>query len=252
MTAAILATGCLVWSRALAVEGQQAPVLPLPKAPSAEGGQTDVGVWVVEGPVGSGDLPEVAGPAAAESQGLTPGQTAHVVVMGKDYDVRTNAGTVRELLSAMGIEPDGNDRVLPPPGTPLSSDPSIRIVDSALLVGSSPQPSSFQSALVREHFGNLAKPRTERDTTPAPSPASYGSSQTGEASWYDRPGLTAASPTLPFGTTVLVTNVATGASVTVVIDDRGPFGGRIIDLSDEAFERIAPLSQGVAQVRLSW
>ncbi len=51
---------------------------------------------------------------------------------------------------------------------------------------------------------------------------------------------------------VTVTNLANGKTVQVVINDRGPFGGRIIDLSDEAFARIAPLSQGVCQVQLSW
>ena len=79
--------------------------------------------------------------------------------------------------------------------------------------------------------------------------------QVGEASWYSfapGDGLTAAHPWLPFGTVVRVTNLANGNSVTVVINDRGPFGGRIIDLSDEAFARIAPLSQGVCQVRLAW
>jgi rare lipoprotein A len=57
---------------------------------------------------------------------------------------------------------------------------------------------------------------------------------------------------LPFGTVVTVTNLANGNRVQVVINDRGPFGGRIIDLSDQAFARIAPLSQGVCQVRLTW
>jgi rare lipoprotein A (peptidoglycan hydrolase) len=79
--------------------------------------------------------------------------------------------------------------------------------------------------------------------------------QVGEASWYSfapGSGLTAAHPWLPFGTVVTVTNLANGNRVQVVINDRGPFGGRIIDLSDEAFARIAPLSQGVCQVRLTW
>jgi rare lipoprotein A len=81
------------------------------------------------------------------------------------------------------------------------------------------------------------------------------SAQVGQASWYSFApggGLTAAHPWLPFGTVVTVTNIANGKTVQVVINDRGPFGGRIIDLSDEAFARIAPLSQGVCQVRLSW
>jgi rare lipoprotein A len=39
----------------------------------------------------------------------------------------------------------------------------------------------------------------------------------------------------------------------VTINDRGPFtGGRIIDLSKEAFAAIAPLGAGVCQVRLTW
>ena len=79
-------------------------------------------------------------------------------------------------------------------------------------------------------------------------------SDTGGATWYsEADGLSAAHPTLPFGTVVRVENLANGAWVNVVIRDRGPFGsGRIIDLSDEAFRRIASLSTGVIQVRIRW
>ena len=86
-------------------------------------------------------------------------------------------------------------------------------------------------------------------------PGTDGASQTGLASWYDPPwsGLTAAHPSLPFGTMVTVTDVETGRSVTVVIDDRGPFApGKIIDLSPEAFAVLRPLGTGVIDVRLSW
>ena len=48
-------------------------------------------------------------------------------------------------------------------------------------------------------------------------------------------GFTAAHRTLPFGTRVLVTNARNGHSVTVRINDRGPYGrGRIIDVSHAA------------------
>ena len=51
--------------------------------------------------------------------------------------------------------------------------------------------------------------------------------------------MTAAHRTLPFGTKVLVTHVATGRTVTVTINDRGPFmKGRIIDLSRGAASAI--------------
>ena len=77
----------------------------------------------------------------------------------------------------------------------------------------------------------------------------------GQATWYDPPwsGLTAAHPWLPFGTQVLVTDLASGRSVTVTIDDRGPFApGRIIDLSPEAFAALQPLGAGVLDVTIAW
>jgi len=85
--------------------------------------------------------------------------------------------------------------------------------------------------------------------------ATIHGTETGEASWYSfapGSGFTAAHPWLPFGTIVTVTYLATGESIDVVINDRGPFGGRVIDLSDEAFAALAPLGQGVMDVRLSW
>jgi uncharacterized protein YabE (DUF348 family) len=79
--------------------------------------------------------------------------------------------------------------------------------------------------------------------------------QEGLASWYDPPwsGLTAAHPSIPMGTYVTVTEVATSRSVRVLIDDRGPFAeGKIIDLSPEAFAALQPLGRGVLQVRIDW
>jgi rare lipoprotein A len=62
--------------------------------------------------------------------------------------------------------------------------------------------------------------------------------------------LTAAHPSLPFGTKVRVTNRHTGRSVVVRINDRGPFvKGRVIDLSPAAAKAIGV--GGVAQVSLS-
>ncbi len=77
--------------------------------------------------------------------------------------------------------------------------------------------------------------------------------QSGKGTWYGAPSMTAAHPTLPFGTVVQVTNLETGKTVTVTIRDRGPYGdGRIIDLSKDAFAKLAPLSEGVIPVRIRW
>lgn len=62
---------------------------------------------------------------------------------------------------------------------------------------------------------------------------------------------TAAHRTLPFGTLVLVTNLINGKSVTVRVNDRGPFvHGRIIDLSMAAATAIGLTGEGVAPVRI--
>lgn len=78
--------------------------------------------------------------------------------------------------------------------------------------------------------------------------------QTGKATWYAQAdGLSAAHRTLPFGTVVRVENLANGKWVNVVIRDRGPYGkNRIIDLSDEAFRRLASLGTGIVNVRIRW
>ncbi|MFY0989506.1 septal ring lytic transglycosylase RlpA family protein [Halomonas sp. C05BenzN] len=66
---------------------------------------------------------------------------------------------------------------------------------------------------------------------------------------FDQQALTAAHPTLPFGTKVLVTRPDTGKEVEVLINDRGPFvPGRIIDLSKRAARELGMLNRGVAPV----
>jgi rare lipoprotein A (peptidoglycan hydrolase) len=56
---------------------------------------------------------------------------------------------------------------------------------------------------------------------------------------FDPQGMTAAHRTLPFGTRLTVTNPRTGKSVTVVINDRGPFvSGVALDLSLAAAQAI--------------
>ena len=63
--------------------------------------------------------------------------------------------------------------------------------------------------------------------------------------------MTAAHPTLPFGTHVRVTDVATQRTVVVRINDRGPFvQGRIIDLSTAAAEVLGIIERGIAMVEI--
>jgi rare lipoprotein A len=71
----------------------------------------------------------------------------------------------------------------------------------------------------------------------------------GEA--FDPSKLTAAHRTLPLGSRVRVTNLRNDETVTVRINDRGPFhGNRVLDLSRRAAERIGMLARGTARVKI--
>ena len=75
--------------------------------------------------------------------------------------------------------------------------------------------------------------------------------QTASGEKFDTHELTAAHPTLPFGTKLRVTNVATGRSVTVRVNDRGPYvPGRIVDVSYSAADALGMVGKGIANVKL--
>lgn len=66
---------------------------------------------------------------------------------------------------------------------------------------------------------------------------------------FDTNAMTAAHKTLPFNTMVKVTNPNNGSSVTVRINDRGPYiDGRCLDLSTAAFDQIIGTGAGVGTV----
>ena len=68
---------------------------------------------------------------------------------------------------------------------------------------------------------------------------------------FDMHAMTAAHPSLPFGTRVQVTRPKTGRTVHVRINDRGPFvRGRIIDLSYAAARQLGMLADGLARVHI--
>src|SRR5688572_19150833 len=68
---------------------------------------------------------------------------------------------------------------------------------------------------------------------------------------YDQEKMTAAHPTLEFGSRVRVTNLSNGESVVVRVTDRGPYvRGRVIDVSVGAARELRFVKRGVTRVRL--
>jgi rare lipoprotein A len=80
---------------------------------------------------------------------------------------------------------------------------------------------------------------------------SFAGRRTASGELYDEDQMTAAHPTLPFGTLLLVRRVANGRYVIVRVNDRGPFvSDRKIDLSHAAAAKIGLLVAGVGRVEL--
>ncbi|MCC5943902.1 MAG: septal ring lytic transglycosylase RlpA family protein [Bernardetiaceae bacterium] len=123
----------------------------------------------------------------------------------------------------------------------------------------------------KPHKEQKANTKTEKDTPnkknkPEEQAPKVVSTQEGQASYYgdkyhgrptasgekyNKTQLTAAHPKLAFGTTVRVTNLKNQKTVTVRINDRGPFvRGRIIDLSRAAAEKIDMIRDGVVPVKI--
>lgn len=70
---------------------------------------------------------------------------------------------------------------------------------------------------------------------------------------YDKNGMTAAHKTLPLNSLVVVTNLKTGTTVTLRVNDRGPFiGKRIIDLSEAAANIMGIKGSGLGEVRVQY
>jgi rare lipoprotein A len=91
----------------------------------------------------------------------------------------------------------------------------------------------------------------ERQTKSHGIASFYSDTKTASGEKFNPQELTAAHPSLPFGTKLRVTNVSTGQSVTVRVNDRGPYvPGRVVDVSYSAAEALGMVGRGVAPVKL--
>lgn len=156
-----------------------------------------------------------------------PGDS-HVVVLGPS-DIAAEAATTTTTAP-------------PPPTTVRRATPTTakRVVKPAVRPKAAPTTTT------------TAKPRPKpKPTTTTVSPDAH--TESGKGTWYDhQPGI-CAHKSLPFGTVVTVTNVENGKSVQCTVGDRGPYvAGYVIDLNPREFEQLAPRSEGVISVRLTW
>jgi peptidoglycan lytic transglycosylase len=108
-------------------------------------------------------------------------------------------------------------------------------------------------SIVRRHDPYASEKHTGDLKLPSQGVASFYTegARTANGEKFDPNQLTAAHPTLPFGTKLRVTNTTNGQSVTVRVNDRGPFvPGRVVDVSYSAAQALGMVGQGTAKVKL--
>ncbi|MDP8961026.1 MAG: septal ring lytic transglycosylase RlpA family protein [Actinomycetota bacterium] len=150
--------------------------------------------------------------------------------------------------------------VVPPPVGPPRTPPRPNLVVRRAEAPAPPpaRPPNREAAPARPQArkpqARKADPTASAGRRLIRGPASwYGPGFAGKATAsgevYDPSELTAAHRSLPFGTRVRVTNQRNGRSVVVRINDRGPFvGGRILDVSSAAADRLRMKGHGVVPV----
>lgn len=185
-----------------------------------------------------------------------------VVAGGAAATVITSGIDPQEATTAL-VVPDAQPDPLVAPEQAGGLDPQLREQAEQAREQATQSQSATATAILQE-------PEPEEEEEPATTDSSTGSEQgtgqggTCQASFYgdgfhgattangetfDTYGMTAAHKTLPFDTMVKVTNPTNGKSVTVRINDRGPYiDGRCLDLSTAAFDQIIGTGAGVGTV----
>lgn len=81
----------------------------------------------------------------------------------------------------------------------------------------------------------------------------FNGKKTANGEIYNKGDMTAAHPTLPLPSMVRITNLSSGKSVIVRVNDRGPFSKkRIVDVSEKAADELGFKGRGIATVKLEF
>lgn len=157
------------------------------------------------------------------------------------------------LAALFGLAPIAASTAATPESAPVGLEP----VSSAAVIEMVPMQPAADTALSASPMIEAPAPSAPQEAVLGRGSASYYAAKfdgrrTASGETFDNDEMTAAHRTLPFGTLVRVTNVGTGRSVVVRINDRGPFTrGRLIDVSRAAAEELGLVARGHATVELA-
>jgi len=145
-----------------------------------------------------------------------------------------------------------------PPNFPLSTAcrfGAVALTIVALGVGCSLHEQANAQEIHSVHPSALSRTCEQPAFTQAGTASWYGRQNQGRTTAsgepFDASRLTAAHRSLAFGTVLRVSDLTTGRTVKVRVNDRGPYvRGRILDLSAEAAKVLGIRQEGVARVRI--
>lgn len=225
-------------------------------------------------------------PALNIGSELTIYRATPVVVddAGSKTTYRTWVKTVKELLNDQRVELGDKDRIEPGFDAELKPDMSIAITRVTIVEVTVKEAIAFKTVtkndpeidrcsiktiqkgqngqklltyqVTRENSKEVGRKliKTEKTKDPVEEVIAKGTKEVvlgeGRATWFGAPKLTAAHNSLPRGSLVEVIDQHTGKSVTVKIVGGGIQSSAVIDLSPDAFAKLARLSQGTTQVKL--
>lgn len=155
-----------------------------------------------------------------------------------------------EVAAVAGPSTTAAPTTLPPPSSTTITVQAVAAPTTTTATTAAARPATTTTAAPATT--TTAAPTTTT-TAPPTTTTAPPNRETGGASWYEWRDGECAHKSLPRGTVVTVTSVSNGRSVTCVVTDRGPFPpGRIIDLDDDSYAQLAPLSSGLHEVTLTW
>ncbi len=221
------------------------------------------GVMIVVGIAYIAVAPQQPAPAPAEAvvSFAAPATELAAAVLPADEAADVPSGAKSVSVDALEREAAPVSTVKPtvPPSPPTTrARPAVRVTTTTTLPSLATTASETAAALATTASTVLSINLTAAPVTVPPTTTTTAkissNRDAGIASWFNAPDATCAHRTLPFGTMVTVTRVATGAVASCRVDDRGPTvaTGRIIDLSMDTFAKLAPTSAGLIDVTIAW
>ncbi|WP_156886835.1 septal ring lytic transglycosylase RlpA family protein [Pleomorphomonas oryzae] len=165
------------------------------------------------------------------------------------------------LVLAIGVAGCGTTDQAPLKSAKAKIDPRYGVAPSPRVVGmGEPVPKGGGRAMVGKPYqiaGKTYVPRIDPDYKVVGLASWYGTDfhgrRTANGEVFDSASISAAHPTMPLPSYARLTSLATGRSVIVRVNDRGPFhSNRVLDMSQRAADMLGVKTAGVAKIRVEY